>query len=330
MTKLETFASIVRVVPGAPARLREVCAALAVVALSPQAQEVEVCMLTKYHRKKYSCVSFLLTLCLSLGPAWAAETAAPQNGIFLSAHGLSPVFSLREPVFVDLEIENSFPHRIELDLGVNFEGNLRLRLVKPDGMEVNARRQEPAEGSAYSQGIVSLLPRGMYSRSLLLNEWFDIDQLGEYSLEISAPSGEKGAKPLEADIRFKVIALDRTRLAGACEKLEAAALDGDAEAQSRAGNALGVVADEACLRSYEKVVARSLFGKEGVITALTHLATTDALAILIGQWDHLRWDQQALALREARAAGREADLANALTQAHKKRKPFFSDQADPN
>lgn len=234
-------------------------------------------------------------------------------------------FLLREPVVVELVIENGSARAEEFDLGRNSTGKIELNLQKPDGLTATSRELPPAAGGAYAPGTFSLRPGKSYRTELLINDWFAFEQVGEYRLTVIVPSSFSTAETFELKTVIRVGPRDPKQLSRLCQSLEEVALSRGAESQSNAGRKLAVIADEACLPSYERVLRESTFAKEGAIAGLAGVGTNAAIDVIVKCWDQLRWDQQARARQEFEWHGKKDALLGALERAHKKLKPAFSD-----
>jgi hypothetical protein len=214
---------------------------------------------------------------------------------------------LGEPVLLQLRLQNEGTESVQIDLGSDFEGNVRFVVngvdQPPPGL--------PPEGGFSIPGKVTIQPGKSYSRRFLLNQWSRFDQAGRYQVQFILDSVPR----LEATTTLVVAPQDPEALAKACARLARQAESHEAEPALLAAKALSYVGDEACVDSLAEVVRKSFHGKEGAIAGLLRIGTEPALRAIAESWDALRWDQQALAFNEAEQRGKKEALKKELLKA---------------
>src|SRR5260370_33306602 len=125
--------------------------------------------------------SFALTIVL-LG-IWSIQGRTEpvgENPLSLSLEKAS--LTLHEPVIVNVRIVNHLSRPIAANLGLNSKTNFVIVVTTPQGRRIqsyNPRR----EGISFF-GDVNLKPGKIYSQKLVLNEWFQFEELGTYKVDI--------------------------------------------------------------------------------------------------------------------------------------------------
>lgn len=214
---------------------------------------------------------------------------------------------LGEPVLLQVRLQNDGTEPVQIDLGSDFEGNVRFVVngvdQPPPGL--------PPEGGFSLIGKVTIQPGKSYSRRFLLDQWSRFDQAGRQQVRFVLDSVPR----VEATTTVVVAPRDPEALAKACARLARQAESYEAEPALLAAKALSYVGDEACVGSLAEVVRKSFHGKESAIVGLLNIGTEPALRALAESWDALRWDQQALALNEAERRGKKDALKKELLKA---------------
>lgn len=128
--------------------------------------------------------------------------------------------TLHEPVTVDITIANAGSLTTKVDLGRNFEGEYRVHLVRPDGVQTEAGPLGWPEGMG-TPGRITLGAGEQYTGTLLLSSLVKFDSPGEYLLSISVPGIQD-----EAQVQVIVEPRDATRLRARCEQLASKVMAG--------------------------------------------------------------------------------------------------------
>lgn len=159
--------------------------------------------------------------------------------------------SLHEPILLHFSAKNTFRVPITVDLGWNRVGNFRVSVVKPDGSTIHPVQLR--RGGISRSATVSLEPGDTYQQDLLLNEWCQFEELGDYRLEIrlAGPIREESGTaldgPLPQEIRLSVGPRDPAVLAKTCNDLMQKGISSDAETALTAAKALSYVVDLAAV-----------------------------------------------------------------------------------
>lgn len=165
-----------------------------------------------------ACGVLVLILCKGV----AAQSG---GGVTVSYMATRAELTLKEPVFIDIRVENRTPGAILLDLGANYYGGFEATVVRPDGRVVN--------GGGFGEGIaipgnVTVPPMGVYSRRLLLNRWFDFDVPGPYGVDVRLTNPIRGSDlaalslPASGRAVIEIGQRDPARLERTCAELERA------------------------------------------------------------------------------------------------------------
>jgi hypothetical protein len=176
------------------------------------------------------------------GPAILATVQVPDRAT-LSWHFPSEI-SLHAPLTAELALTNGSKQDVSVLLGAEGVEVFWFDLVGPDGVHhvvVPQFPQGPVRG-----GVLKAKPGERFAETILLSEWLDLQQVGEYSLVIHAstqimygPPDLQGilAPTFEWRERITVVPRDPEMLSRTCEALLHRALDqenlGDAEFSMR-------------------------------------------------------------------------------------------------
>jgi hypothetical protein len=185
-----------------------------------------------------------------------------------------------EPVLVDVDLENLTSSPTEIGLGGDGNGNIDIKLVKPDGERV-ARRPIDGRNRLVFSGKVHLEPGGTYREVIVLNEWVDFDQIGSYVVEM----GLKSSPSLMVRLDVKVSAKDISVLELRCSEL-LSRITGEASAQESiaSAKALSFIDDPIVVPYWEKLLDRSDFG-DNAVSALARVGNNAAAKALISKMD---------------------------------------------
>ncbi|HET9777142.1 MAG TPA: hypothetical protein VFP77_11280 [Gemmatimonadaceae bacterium] len=245
-------------------------------------------------------------------------SAAEDQGIRLTLRPGSHAFTLHEPVFANLAINNATGHSIDLDLGKNFQGNLALAISGPE-QALEAWMPSPANGM-FIPGHISLKAGETYREELLLNDAYNFAVPGIYSLSVRLANQSHGqqtiAQTLEP-VSIEISPLQPARLAEVCRRLESKALSINAEEALYAARALSYVQSEICIPSLRRVLEMSSAGQDGAVLGLARLGTQKAIDVLVEEWNKLRPDQQAIAYGELERQGKLEILRATLEKSGK-------------
>jgi hypothetical protein len=163
-----------------------------------------------------------LALAVILLGIWSTQGCAePVNESPLSFSLEKAILTLHEPVIVNVHIVNRLSRPIAANLGLDRETNFVIVLTTPQGRRIQS--YNPRREGISGLGDVNLKPGKIYSQKLVLNEWFQFDEVGTYKIDIrlAAPimdgNHELPLEPFSAS--FDITERSPEQLAQVCEKL---------------------------------------------------------------------------------------------------------------
>ncbi len=228
-------------------------------------------------------------------------------------------YSLHEPVVATLEIHNRTTASMDLDLGRNAIGNLRVSVTDPTGhQEMRTPPPELPDALSFPGGI-TLAAGGNYEKELVLNDWYDFMQPGRYTvrLDLLNQVASPNTTALSAASSLDVGPPNPAELRATCERLAQRALAGSGANAEVAAHALSFAADEVCLPAMAQVFHAGFGPRFSVVAGFARLGSKKALAVVVGEWDSLDKLSQQLVLQAFYTAGRSEILREALTKAGK-------------
>lgn len=194
--------------------------------------------------------------------------------------------TLNEPVFVDFSVHNNFLESIRLDLGNNRKGNFEFTITEPDGSIVSGHR--PKEEDFGRLGEVSLEPNQKYSQRLLVNEWYQFIEPGNYIIEI------KLTKPVitmsralvepksSGSLILHILPRVQKRLNQVCQNFLHTAIESpDIEGAVEAALALSYVNDPIAVPYLARGIEERKLIWQYAIPGLARIANGEAIEILI-------------------------------------------------
>ncbi|HSA91560.1 MAG TPA: hypothetical protein VLE48_00985, partial [Terriglobales bacterium] len=122
------------------------------------------------------CVVLVAIACL---PIVYSESSQPPKYVRFSLE--KERLTLGDPVLLDLEISNPWPHALEVDLGEDSKEHLYIFIDDPLGRR-KVRTARPRKEGLLFLGRVRVAPGETYSQTLVLNEWFEFRQTGRYRI----------------------------------------------------------------------------------------------------------------------------------------------------
>lgn len=204
--------------------------------------------------------------------------AAQERGhLDVSWQMQEPALSLHEPVVVVLTVRNRSGESAGFDLGRNGKENLQFTIRTARGELMKVARVRVEEGIAFP-GEVALAPAGVYSREIVLNEWYTFESPGRYLVDgqLLAITNEAGRMELE------ILPRDAARLRAVCERLAGRAINTHVyDSASEAAQALSYVNDPVAIPFLKKVLEESFHGKKHAIEGLERIATSAAVDVLV-------------------------------------------------
>jgi hypothetical protein len=144
----------------------------------------------------------------------------PQDAISFI---MSASVTLHEPVVAILAIENTRNEPIQVDLGDDHTGNLRVTLRQ--GSAAPAPSQRLPTGGIMRGGEISIAPGERHQERLVLDDWFVFDRPGAYEVDIRlttpirTASGAPLSSPAGAVLRFELLPRSEAILRDTCARL---------------------------------------------------------------------------------------------------------------
>lgn len=169
------------------------------------------------------------------------------DAVVFSCSVTSPV-TLHEPVFIQVSISNGLAEQITLDLGKDRKSKFLFLITQPDGLTASP----PAirEAGVGAPGHVSVPPDQSYRQTLILNEWYQPEQVGRYQVRVRLPaeirteSGRKIDTLTDGTLSLELSARESRTLKRQCELLAGRALDQTSQSEAaEAALALSYVQD---------------------------------------------------------------------------------------
>jgi hypothetical protein len=227
---------------------------------------------------------------LSCLAASAVEVRARGHASNVTIHySMQDVVSLHEPVVLMTTVANETAAAATVLMGRNFVGAMHLAVLSPDRRETTA---EPGEvigiGGLFFQGELALAPAEAKAFRVVLNKWFEFEQIGTYELTVRsdarAVSGQGLAVPVEGAstrIRFTVIARDSERLASRAASLLKIITDStNWNEVKEAAAELASIRDAVAVQPLGEALAAQR-GVDGIsIDGLARIANDEAIQIL--------------------------------------------------
>ena len=172
---------------------------------------------------------------------------------------------------------------IFFDLGFRKKGRFQITVTPPGGSTI--RVPSLSEEGFGSGGSMSLAAGELYSQPVLLNEWYDFEQAGDYDVQIALPGPIRTSKVTVINstaerLRFHIAARDEGKLRRTCELLVRTAISAKRyEEQANAALALSHVVDPVAVPFLRGVL---LAGSVDyiVIEGLRRIGSGEAKAVL--------------------------------------------------
>jgi len=223
----------------------------------------------------------ILVVAAILGVAMAQM----EEGVNVSFALPESSVTLNEPIFVDFSIHNGLTESIRFDLGKDLKTNFDFMITHPDGSKVQAPRLPT--GGIGQIGKRSLVPKTTYTQRLLLNEWYQINAPGEYTIEakltgqIETASGKAVTPQVSGSIHLKIHTRNPDKLKKICEDLVRTTIESLTVADAiKAALILSYVQDPVAVPYLEQVLKQAKWGKREAITGLGRIHNEEAIKIL--------------------------------------------------
>lgn len=127
--------------------------------------------------------AIVAALALVSSASGVARPAQNTGAIVLSYAAPSSVV-LHQPIVVQFMVQNGTSESVRLNLGLGATRNFVVRIVRPDGVVVDAPSVPPLKEGPLDPGRRAVAALGTYTQDLILNDWAAFDQSGSYTIDI--------------------------------------------------------------------------------------------------------------------------------------------------
>lgn len=235
---------------------------------------------------RFPCCVFLLAGGLGI-PLPGGGRPAPAAGATILFTISESRVSLHEPIYIQFAIRNDLDEDVRFDMGLDGKHNFEFSIKKPGGSLI---RIPPKPYPPYVMGRAAerapLAPGRTFTKTLLLNEWYQFPAPGRYVVEaklggeVQTVSGVPIAPAPAVEIPIQVTPRDPARLKVVCKKLTEGAMNVNAWEASKAAFALSYVDDPLAVPYLGRVLKESFAGKEAAISGLARIGNPEAVQIL--------------------------------------------------
>lgn len=250
-----------------------------------------------YPLAHHSRVAALAALFSGLSVVHANAQEAPA--VVLSYSAPADVV-LHQPIVATVVARNSRPEPVRLRLGLDASRNFVVKIVRPDGVTIDAPAVPELKDGAYDTGHRTVPTMGRYTHSLVLNRWHSFDQLGTYRIEVDlstaveTESGSPVPSTRSGVLLVRVSGRDESALHRICQEL----FDGITQSTNptvrhTAAVALANITDDLAFTYVMQVIDFTDKVDGVLIPALIRMKTLQAQALL---------DQMAQSHNESRAS----------------------------
>jgi len=123
--------------------------------------------------------------------AWGVAPCSASVGRPAPAAGVTILFtipeskvSLHEPVYIQFSIHNGLDEDVRFDMGLDGKHNLEFSVKKPDGSLIRIPpKPYPSVVSSNPAERAPLAPGRTFTKTMLLNEWYQFPTPGRYVVE---------------------------------------------------------------------------------------------------------------------------------------------------
>lgn len=213
---------------------------------------------------RFSFHTLVWVLTLPFCRAAFGQAAWQVQPLAISFSPSEPAYTVQEPVYLVMKIENRMDFAMRLELGFNRIGNLSILLLGPNGAVSDLIPRHPPEGIS-RVGAISIEPGNTYEQRILLSQFYAFPGPGHY--RIRAGLTHRAAKSLGAealilqpqDVGLTILPRDASRLTKVCDRLASEAVSPNAEAALDAGLALSYVDDLVAVPFLERIATGGPF-----------------------------------------------------------------------
>lgn len=232
-----------------------------------------------------SCVVLLASgAAFCLAGAWRPAPAAGVTILFTTPESK---VSLHEPVYVRFSIQNGLDEDVRFDMGLDGRHNFEFSVKGPDGSLIRIPpRPYPPYVSGNPAEKAPLAPGKTFTKTLLLDEWYQFPVPGRYVVEaklggqVETVSGTPIAPAAATEIPIQVTPRDPKRLKSVCEELTKKAMNLNAQEALSASYALSYMDDPVAVPYLGRVLDESFHGKLNAIGGLERVGNPEAVHIL--------------------------------------------------
>jgi len=211
----------------------------------------------------------------------------PAAGVTISFTTSQYKVGLHEPVYIQFSIHNGLDEDARFDMGLDGKHNFEFSVKKPDGSLIRVP-PKPYPSSVLGRDLekAPLAPGKTFTKTLLLNEWYQFPAPGRYVVEaklggqVETVSGTPIAPAPATEIPVQVTPRDPKRLKSVCEGLTKGAMNVNAWEASKSAFALSYVNDPLAVPYLGRVLKESFAGKEAAISGLARIGSPEAVQVL--------------------------------------------------
>ncbi len=180
---------------------------------------------------------------------------APSKSVWqITARPVSDTYGVGEPIFFDLQVENLSSRPARIDLGGDGKINLRITTTEPNGL---SRPVQLHPGGLHALGEHLVDANATYGERLILNEWNDFRETGDYDVEVAVvPFGTKAMDPPSAHLHVSIGPRNEAKLRAVAKTFADRAIEGrNARDRMDGAFALSFVADPIEVPEMARVLA---------------------------------------------------------------------------
>jgi hypothetical protein len=231
--------------------------------------------------------TFLLGVGVAVCCACVAGPLRAGGRVTISFSIPESTVSLHEPVYIQFSIHNGLSEAVRFDLGYDGKHNFEFTVIEPDGSVVRTLPTKMG-GEVMGRWVdrAPLAPGKTFTKTLLLNQWYDFRAPGNYVVEaklgglVQTLLGSPVQSSPTQEIFLQVTPRNPERLQALCEELAKKAMGDNAEAASNAAFALSYVNDPVAVPYLGRLLKESVFGGQSAIAGLVRIGNAEAVRVL--------------------------------------------------
>jgi hypothetical protein len=231
-------------------------------------------------------------------------TSAPTVDAVTASIARAPRATLHEPVIITVTIENRLQESVTIDLGADRKANYRFVLTGSTGTQTAGRPFFKGVDAVSASGRVTIHGGQRYVQDLLLNEWFDFEAPGLYTLQmrVNAPlRTESGVtlEPFAVTTPVEILSRDEPALRATLDRLvNAASSPGPHTDWMEAASALMSVSDPIAI-PYIREVLKSTTMADAIIIPKLAYVPGDAVKAMLNECAQSGFVDRSLMARDA-------------------------------